>query len=423
MKVYSIVLDKEVAKGGLKGFEDNCVIAVRPEKAVSRKWSEVIRQKLDRKASAEAEIDEIRTYFFALSDSAGFRKKVNKSLESVDNYLDEATTFRVIYDSIEDFVMNQCAKLCAEFVADSLGGLLVEGTNLMSCKEDQGRITVDWEKTIVQIKGRCAGGGVVAVSAGYGRTDDGYIVKIGRGGADLMTTTIASALNCESVVFCNRTGSLQEIPGMTYEEAAHFCSSDDAAFYPAAMWPAVKSGIPIVISNVKTPSIPGTIISAKANEGNSITGIVCDTDLDLITVYGSGLLGTVGISSDLFRTIAENGINIRFISQSSSEYSISFAVKNADCVRAINAISSLIDEKHILTIDDLMIHNKKVAIVSVCGDRMRNVPGISGKVHTALGNAGINIIAAAQGGEELSISIVVDEKDLDKAVKALKTVI
>ena len=50
---------------------------------------------------------------------------------------------------------------------------------------------------------------------------------------------------------------------------------------------------------------------------------------------------------------------------------------------------------------------------------MRNVPGISGKVYSALGRAGINVIASSQGGEELSISIVVAEKDVEAAEKLL----
>lgn len=50
---------------------------------------------------------------------------------------------------------------------------------------------------------------------------------------------------------------------------------------------------------------------------------------------------------------------------------------------------------------------------------MKNVPGVSGKVFLLLGDAGINVIASAQGGEELSISFVLDVKDLDKAKSML----
>lgn len=66
-----------------------------------------------------------------------------------------------------------------------------------------------------------------------------------------------------------------------------------------------------------------------------------------------------------------------------------------------------------------MVVNREVAIMTVYGSRMKNVPGVSGKIYSLLGEAGVNVIASAQGGEELSISVVMDVKDLDKAQKAL----
>ena len=68
----------------------------------------------------------------------------------------------------------------------------------------------------------------------------------------------------------------------------------------------------------------------------------------------------------------------------------------------------------------MVVLNKEVGIVTVFGSRMRNLPGTSGKVFGLLGSAGINIIASAQGGEELSISLVLEEQDVDKAVELLR---
>ena len=73
----------------------------------------------------------------------------------------------------------------------------------------------------------------------------------------------------------------------------------------------------------------------------------------------------------------------------------------------------------VLPLDDVVVLNKEVGIVTVFGSRMRNLPGTSGKVFGLLGQAGINIIASAQGGEELSISLVVDAADVDKATMLL----
>lgn len=420
MKVYSVVLDKEIVSAGLANIEKDSIICVSPEAEIVSLWTGLITRRLATKTRNEEDFDAVRQYYHGLSECPDFRAKAEASLEKVDSYLEEATTFRVFVDSIVDYVINQCSKLCAELVGSICGAELVEGPNVISCSD----VKVDWDKTAAQVKERIAGGNTV-VSAGYGRNTDGFVVKIGRAGADLTATSIAAILGCESVVFCTKKDGIQGIPAMTYEEAAHFCSTSEAPFFPAAMWPAVKYGVAIEVANVLDPSASKTVISSDAasKEVNNITGVVADRGLSLLTVYGSGLLGNIGISSDLFRVIAEKNVNIRFISQSSSEYSISFAVKAEDTEKATEAIESLVSEKHLLSIDDLLILNKKVGIVSVCGDKMRNVPGISGKVFSAIGDAGISIIAAAQGGEELSISIVVDEADVDKGVAALSSLV
>ena len=67
----------------------------------------------------------------------------------------------------------------------------------------------------------------------------------------------------------------------------------------------------------------------------------------------------------------------------------------------------------------MVVLNQAVGIVTVFGSRMKNVPGTSGSVFGKLGAAGINVIASAQGGEELSISLVVNVQDVEKAKEVL----
>jgi aspartokinase/homoserine dehydrogenase 1 len=142
--------------------------------------------------------------------------------------------------------------------------------------------------------------------------------------------------------------------------------------------------------------------------------------MTLLTVYGSGLLGSVGISSALFGILAKEGVNIHFISQSVAEYSISFAVKRPDTEQAKRALDALISNTFRSSFTDLSYTSVPVEIVSVFGQGMRHVPGISGRVYSALGAAGVNVVASSQGGEELSISVVVGEADAQKAKEALE---
>ena len=106
---------------------------------------------------------------------------------------------------------------------------------------------------------------------------------------------------------------------------------------------------------------------------------------------------------------------MRFIAQTCSEYSISFAVKTEDEENAQEAIRGLFKDNPLLPLDDVVVANQAVGIVTVFGSKMRNTPGTSAAVYGKMGQAGINIIASAQGGEELSISLVVSAEDVDEA--------
>ena len=204
---------------------------------------------------------------------------------------------------------------------------------------------------------------------------------------------------------------------MTYDEAAHYCSQEHAAFASSAVWPAKNAGIPIVVKDITDPSFEGTLISSTSAHN---TAVICDKDLDLITVYGTGLLGRVGMSGAIFSCLAKANINVRFIAQTSSEYSISFAVKSAEKDNCVGAIQSLFKDNPLVPLDDVVVANQQVGIVTVFGSRMRNLPGTSAAIFGKMGESGINIIASAQGGEELSISLVVNAGDADKAAELLR---
>ena len=235
-----------------------------------------------------------------------------------------------------------------------------------------------------------------------------------------MASLIASALNASHIEFYVEGDGIEGISEMTYDEAAHYCASKKAPFTSASLWPAKNAGIPIIVHSISNPSFGGTRISSQSAAGHLVSGCITDAGLDLVTVYGTGLLGNVGVSSSIFSSLARAGVNIRFISQTSSEYSISFAVASQDSAKVSEVLGKLASDNPLLSLDDVMIVNNKVGIITIFGSRMKNIPGISGKVFSLLGDAGINVIASAQGGEELSISIVIDAADIEKAAALME---
>jgi aspartokinase/homoserine dehydrogenase 1 len=149
-----------------------------------------------------------------------------------------------------------------------------------------------------------------------------------------------------------------------------------------------------------------------------VTGFVVEEGFALINVRGTGLVGKVGVSSSIFGALARGGVNIRFISQPSSEFCITIAVATKDLPAAREALSGLYKDGEV-SLDDAVDFVEDVCLLSVCGNGMKNVPGTSGRIYTALGAYGVNIISAAQGGDELTISFVIRAADRAAAEEAL----
>lgn len=422
MLVKSFVL----RKGSFNAIVSQCVsgtiAVVRPEKALENLFRSVIYTMIEKKQPAMAEINELKAYLDAVSTNPAYLQKKNEFIEYIQDYLRKAISYSVPVASIEDYILAQCANLCAQAVAFSANVEVIDGRDLVICLEEGSIPVFDWAATSAEIELKCKRKSNVVISGGYARTPKGTVIGIGKGGANMMASLVASALKANGIEFYVEGDGIDGLTAMTYDEAAHFCAAKTAPFPSAALWPAKKAGIPIIVKGILHPDFPGTKISSATEETTSsktVSGLVVDKDLDLVTVYGTGLLGSIGASSAIFTALAKAGVNIRFISQTSSEYAISFAVNVNDSKKVREVVNGIMSNNPLMPLDDVMVVNQEVGIITIYGSRMKNIPGVSGKIYSLLGEADANVIAAAQSGEELSISVVMDVKDLDKAQKAL----
>ncbi len=146
-------------------------------------------------------------------------------------------------------------------------------------------------------------------------------------------------------------------------------------------------------------------------------GISNLNNMAMFNVSGPGMKGMVGMAARVFATMSRAGISVVLITQSSSEYSISFCVPQSDCARAKRAME---DEFYLELKEGLLeplAIMERLAIISVVGDGMRTLRGISAKFFAALARANINIVAIAQGSSERSISVVVSNDDATTGVR------
>ena len=419
MIVKSFVLKQQSVGKIARLIDDKTVAVVRPQRKIEALFREAIRKTLQEKKQADDQLALIQAYFLEMSEDDTYRDSVQSTVESIATYLREGMYVQTQPYAVEDYVMAKCARLCAQAVNAHVGAAFIDGTEIMLCRTDaHGDQHFDWQSSRREIKARCESAPwPVIISGGYGRLDTGYIVRVGKDGAHLMATLIAEVLRADAVEFHIEDRGVNGINAMTYDEAAHYCASAKAPFSSSAIWPAKNAGIPILVKDIADDSFAGTLISTGSAHK---TAVLADKDLALVTVYGTGLLGRVGMSGSIFSCLAQADVNVRFIAQTSSEYSISFAVKEEDQTKTEDAIRGLFKDNPLLPLDDVVVANQAVGIVTIFGSKMRNTPGTSAAVYDKLGAAGINIIASAQGGEELSISVVVAASDVDKAAELLR---
>ena len=272
--------------------------------------------------------------------------------------------------------------------------------------------------------------GVTPVVTGFiAATREGVTTTLGRGGSDYTAAILGACLDSDEVwIWTDVDGVMtadprvvpeaRTLPEISYAEAAELSYFGAKVLHPKAILPAVERGIPLRILNTFNPSRSGTLVVAEAEAGEfAVKGITSIKDLSLVTVEGRGMLGVPGIAARVFTAVAQEGISVLMISQSSSEQNICFVIRQETVERALKALESAFELELARRNVDRIWAQDNVAIVAVVGAGMKGTPGIAAKVFGALGKHGINVISIAQGSSEYNISFVVDEADMEKAVR------
>ena len=263
------------------------------------------------------------------------------------------------------------------------------------------------------------------------KSNIGEQTTLGRGGSDFTAAIVAAALKVEQLeIWTDVSGMFTTNPKLvkqaypiekiSYQEAMELSHFGAKVLYPPTVQPVLDLNIPIHIKNTLDPEAIGTIISN--NETHSISpvkGISNISNIALLTLQGSGMVGIPGFSKRLFETLSQEKINVILITQASSEHSICLGIDENDAEKAKTAIDFTFENEIALHKIDPIIVETELSIIALVGDNMKNHQGISGKMFSTLGKNNINIRAIAQGASEKNISAVILEKDVKKALNTL----
>ncbi len=308
----------------------------------------------------------------------------------------------------------------------------IDARDLIITDENFGNANVDFDLSYFNIREKLIGIGKNVIVNGFiAMSSKKRPTTLGRGGSDYTAAIIAAAINAAILeIWTDVNGVMTADPNvvsssytlerLSYEEAMELSHFGAKVIYPPTLQPVLKKGIPVLIKNTFEPDEKGTLISKEIDpSGRAVKGLSHIDDIALLTLTGGGMIGVSGIASRLFSTLSQNKINVIFITQASSEHTITIGINQVNVDHAVEVLNIEFSSEMDLNKIDAIQVDEKLSIVALVGDNMKESVGLSGKAFYALGSNGINVRAIAQGSTERNISIVIKKDDVKKALNVL----
>jgi len=264
---------------------------------------------------------------------------------------------------------------------------------------------------------------IVAGFQGLDKFDN--ITTLGRGGSDTSAVAIAASMRADVCQIYTdvdgvytadprKVSKARKMDAITYDEMLELATLGAQVLNNRSVEMAKKYDVELeVLSSLE--SKPGTIVKEKVKmEKMLIRGVAKDNNVSRISIVG--LEDTPGVAFKLFNKLAQSKINVDIILQSvgrDGTKDITFTVTEDQANEAINAINAIQDVLQFKSV----ISDNSVSKVSIVGAGMETHPGVAAKMFEALYDANINIQMISTS--EIKVSVLIDEKDADRAVVAV----
>lgn len=437
LKVTSIVADAVkrdrtiLVVSAVGGCTDKLIKAATLASERDESYTEIVNQ-------IENDHNKIITELIPEEYSAGVKSRCNSLFLSLKGLLEGISLTGELTQGSCDLAVSygellSTTIISAKLSSSGLNNIWVDSRELVKTIYHNSQNIVDIETTNRNItKFLSANGTKLWVVPGFISSDSrGRTTTLGRGGSDYTASLFAAASGARVLeIWTDVNGMMtadprvvpeaKTIENISYKEALELSHFGAKVVYPPTIQPAVAGGIPIVVKNTFDPYGPSTVIENRPPDGRGkIRGISCSNKIALLSLEGSGMVGIPGYSARLFTALANAKVNIVLITQASSLHTMCVAVEeSAADIAGEAANETFAYERSLGKVDPARVE-RGFAIISLVGDDMKNQAGTSGKMFDALGRAGINIRAIAQGSSEKNISAIVNAKDSDDAVKVV----
>ena len=259
----------------------------------------------------------------------------------------------------------------------------------------------------------------IPVMGGFiGSNGEGITTTLGRGGSDYTAALVGGGMNAGAIeIWTDVNGIMTTDPRIcpealrvktiSFEEAAELAYFGAKVLHPATILPAVKKSIPVFVLNSHNAANEGTMITAVTGHCSSpFKSIAAKKRLTIVDVVASRMLMSHGYLKAVFDVFDRYGCAIDMVS--TSEVSISVTVDSNEQLPAIC--------EELGRIADVKYEGRK-ALICLVGENIRGQSGIAGRVFSAVSH--INVRMISQGASEINMSFMIDEEDVEEAVRSL----
>ena len=270
-------------------------------------------------------------------------------------------------------------------------------------------------------------GNIVILAGFQGRSPDGRITTLGRGGSDLTAIAMAAAVDADLCqIFTDVDGvytcdprvvpEARKLEEISYDELLEMASSGTKVMQSRSVEFAKKFGVRFEVRSSLNQN-PGTLVREETMSMESVVirGVSLERDQAKVTITGVG--DHPGTASKIFGPVAEANVIIDMIVQNVSKTGItdiSFTVNRADLAKAEAALQPVLPE---LGDSVAMSSESGIAKLSVVGIGMRSHAGVAAEMFEILSQAGANIQMISTS--EIKITVTVAEDQIETAAKAI----
>ncbi len=321
-----------------------------------------------------------------------------------------------------DYIASRGEYLAARMIAAYLRATFVETEDAITIRED-GQVA---ESSYAILNQKLQKAGLYVIPGFYGRDVNGQIRTFSRGGSDITGAIVSRAIqaqlyeNWTDVSGCLATDprivpEARSIRTITYREMRALSLRGANVLHNESIYPVLPLGIPINIRNTNRPSDPGTlVVPERKREKGTITGIAGKRGHTLILAEKHHTHTKIDALGELSEFLEKLGVKVyQLLTGPDSvaalweEQQLKTQVQNV-----LDAVRSSLNTQSVKVIQDL-------AVVTVVGEGLADRIGVINKITEALAKRMVNLRLVEAGTSELCATLVVDNKDLETAIREI----